>query len=163
MDTEYVLNLSYGKDSLAAVHVWVDILKMPLHRIVHAEVWATDTIPADLPPMMEFKSKADRIIKDRWGIDVEHVVATSKNEILTYEKIFYRKFSRGGKSIDYTDIQCCEPLGVNQCSKVEYSTIYGFPFTGKGMGWCHELKKRNLRISYIHQQGELVHKTQTGF
>lgn len=43
--------------------------------IVHAEVWATDTIPADLPPMVEFKSKADKIIKQRYGIDVEHICA----------------------------------------------------------------------------------------
>ena len=36
-------------------------------------MWATDTIPADLPPMVEFKAKADRIIKERWGIEVEHI------------------------------------------------------------------------------------------
>ena len=34
---------------------------------------ATDTIPADLPLMMEFKIKADEIIKRRWGIEVEHL------------------------------------------------------------------------------------------
>ena len=42
---------------------------------LHAEVWATDTIPADLPPMVEFKAKADAIILERWGIEVEHVCA----------------------------------------------------------------------------------------
>ena len=45
---------------------------------MHAEVWATDTIPADLPPMVEFKEKADRIIKERWGIDVEHICAIKR-------------------------------------------------------------------------------------
>lgn len=77
-DTEFVINLSYGKDSLAAIHVAVDILKIPiwLIRIVHAEVWATDTIPADLPPMVEFKRWADGFIKGRWGLTVEHVCAT---------------------------------------------------------------------------------------
>lgn len=44
-------------------------------RIVHAEVWATDTIPADLPPMVEFKKKADKIILERYGIQVEHICA----------------------------------------------------------------------------------------
>ena len=32
-----------------------------------------DTIPADLPPMVEFKRKADEIIKRRFGIEVEHI------------------------------------------------------------------------------------------
>ncbi len=71
MDTQYVLSLSYGKDSLACLGA-IEELGWPLDRIVHAEVWATDTIPADLPPMVEFKAKADAIIKERWGIEVEH-------------------------------------------------------------------------------------------
>ena len=52
---------------------------MPLDRIVHAEVWATQDISADLPPMVEFKAKADKIIKERYGIQVEHISATKKN------------------------------------------------------------------------------------
>lgn len=53
---EYILSLSYGKDSLACLGA-IERLKWPLDRIVHAEVWATDTISADLPPMVEFKKK----------------------------------------------------------------------------------------------------------
>ena len=74
-DTEYVLSLSYGKDSLACLAA-IQYLGYPLDRIVHAEVWATDTIPADLPPMVEFKKKADQIILDRYGIAVEHICAS---------------------------------------------------------------------------------------
>ena len=74
-DTEYVLSLSYGKDSLACLAA-IHYLGYPLDRIVHAEVWATDTIPADLPPMVEFKKKADQIILDRYGITVEHICAS---------------------------------------------------------------------------------------
>lgn len=77
-NTIYVLSLSYGKDSLACLGA-IDKLGLPLDRIVHAEVWATETIPADLPPMVEFKKKADKIIKERYGIEVEHVYATKKN------------------------------------------------------------------------------------
>lgn len=73
-NTEYVLSLSYGKDSLACLAA-IEELGWPLDRIVHAEVWATDTIPADLPPMVEFKAKADEIINKRWGIAVEHICA----------------------------------------------------------------------------------------
>lgn len=53
----------------------IEQLGWPLDRIVTAEIWATDEISADLPPMVEFKEKADRIIKQRYGIDVTHVCA----------------------------------------------------------------------------------------
>lgn len=77
--TEHILSLSYGKDSLACLEA-IKQLGLPLDRIIHAEVWATDTIPADLPPMVEFKKKADAIIKERYGIEVEHVCATRERE-----------------------------------------------------------------------------------
>ena len=59
---EHILSLSYGKDSLACFGA-IEELGWPLDRIIHAEVWATDTIPADLPPMVEFKEVA-KFIKD---------------------------------------------------------------------------------------------------
>ena len=71
---EHILSLSYGKDSLACLGA-IKELGLPLDRIIHAEIWATNTIPADLPPMVEFKAKADRIIEERYGITVEHVSA----------------------------------------------------------------------------------------
>lgn len=46
---EYILSLSYGKDSLACFGA-CEILGWPIDRVVTAEVWATDTIHADLPP-----------------------------------------------------------------------------------------------------------------
>ena len=76
-NTQYVLSLSYGKDSLACLEA-IRILGLPLDRIIHAEVWATDTIPADLPPMVEFKKKANEIILKRYGIVVEHICAVER-------------------------------------------------------------------------------------
>lgn len=81
---EHILSLSYGKDSMACFGA-CELLGWPIDRVVTAEVWATDTIPADLPPMVEFKEKADKIIKERWGIEVERVRGK-----LTYEQAFYR-------------------------------------------------------------------------
>lgn len=72
--TQHVLSLSYGKDSMACLGA-LEKLGWPIDRIVHAEIWATDTISADLPPMVEFKKKADAIIKERYGIEVEHIYA----------------------------------------------------------------------------------------
>lgn len=43
--SEHILSLSYGKDSLACLGA-IEQLGWPLDRIIHAEVWATDTIPA---------------------------------------------------------------------------------------------------------------------
>lgn len=123
-DTQYILSLSYGKDSLACLGA-IEKLGWPLDRIIHAEVWATDTIPADLPPMVEFKAKADEIIKARWGIEVEHLCATRNGEKLTYEKLFYHvpKRKPGGR--------------FSETSKA------GFPYT-KG-AWCNDrLKTRSL-------------------
>lgn len=75
----HVLSLSYGKDSLACLEA-CKLLGYPIDRVIHAEVWATDTIPADLPPMVEFKEKADRIIKERYGITVERTSAMRERE-----------------------------------------------------------------------------------
>ena len=115
-----VLGLSYGKDSLACLGA-IEQLGLPLDRIVHAEVWATDTIQADLPPMVEFKAKADAIIKERWGFEVEHFHSSAYGtEKFTYEKGFYRL--KGKKSY-------------------RAGTITGFPFISKRGAWCNsELK-----------------------
>lgn len=69
-----VLSLSYGKDSMACLGA-IEKLGWPLDRIITAELWATDDISADLPPMVEFKEKADKAIRERYGIDVTHVCA----------------------------------------------------------------------------------------
>lgn len=76
---QHILSLSYGKDSLACLGA-CKLLGYPIDRIIHVEVWATDTIPADLPPMVEFKKKADEIIKERYGLTVEHIAAERERE-----------------------------------------------------------------------------------
>lgn len=63
----------------------------PLDKVIHAEIWATDTISADLPPMVEFKEKADEILKSRYGIEVKRVRSDK-----TFHDFFYMK--RGERS-----------------------------------------------------------------
>ena len=114
---QYIASLSYGKDSCAMLEI-IKRHNMPLDRIVHVEIMATDTIPADLPPMMEFKTMADEVIKARYGIDVEHVHAKE-----TYEHHFYRV--RGDRA------------------KTNKGIMYGFPMV-KG-AWCNgDLKLKPL-------------------
>lgn len=124
-EPEHVLSLSYGKDSLACLGAIAE-LGWPLDRIIHAEVWATDTIPADLPPMVEFKARADAIIKERWGLEVEHVRSR-----YTYESRFY-KICAGknekykGKITGFPGIirnWCNSELKVNPMNKVKRGCI----------------------------------------
>lgn len=95
---EHILSLSYGKDSMACFGA-CELLGWPIDRVVTAEVWATDTIQADLPPMVEFKAKADEIIRERWGIQVEHFVSTKcekcEADKVTYEMCFNAKMLKG--------------------------------------------------------------------
>lgn len=136
--SEYVLSLSYGKDSLACIGA-IKALGWKLDRIIHAEVWATDTIPADLPPMVEFKSNADKIIKEMTGIEVEHLCAVRNGEKLTYEKLFYHIPNRKPKN---------QHLGGG---------IVGFPYPRRP--WCNgQLKMPALRIPVHNRQ--LVQETQ---
>lgn len=138
---EHILSLSYGKDSLACLGA-IEQLGWPLDRIIHAEVWATDTIPADLPPMVEFKAKADEIIKRRWGIEVEHYAAEGRErerERESYESMFYQVLT-SGKHI---------------------GGIRGFPLV-RG-AWCKKLKygsKINLRERVL--QNSQIRKTHGG-
>ena len=162
---EYVLSLSYGKDSLACLGA-IEQMGWPLDRIVHAEVWATDDIPADLPPMVEFKKKADEIIKARWGIEVEHVFAQKDGVKQTYESIFYRTMKPRKRERERESCARCEDSpattghGASTDSRRTLSTrIYGFPIV-RGQ-WCNSmLKKSALRMANQYQSRELVHKTQ---
>lgn len=115
------LCISYGKDSLACLGA-IEKLGWELDEIVHTEIWATDTIQADLPEMIEFKAKADKIIKDRWGLDVKHIYARDKQgNKITYESIFYK-------------------LNKNK------NHIYGFPCI-KGV-WCNSrLKVSPMKVA----------------
>ena len=156
--SEHILSLSYGKDSLACLGV-IEALGWPLDRIVHAEVWATDTIPADLPPMVEFKAKADAIIKERWGIEVEHVCAMRDGKKLTYEDLFYhvpvRKCkSRGGdhRIPDGQRELVYRPQTQSVADGLIKSGVgatgsktkpYGWP--GIRGGWCKKLKQRERK------------------
>ena len=71
--------------------------------------------------MVEFKAKADEIIKERWGIEVEHVSAGR-----TYEELFY---------------SIVAPNKKNPRSK-RAGLIYGFPYM-RG-NWCNSRLKKSV-------------------
>jgi hypothetical protein len=113
----YIASISYGKDSLKMLDV-IKIRGLPLDRIITFDVWATDTIPAEFPEITEFKKKIDFYIKGKYGIEVEHLCARSKDGTkITYEKEFY-KTRQNGKFV---------------------GTINGFPMTL--CAWCNSRLK----------------------
>ena len=121
----YIASISYGKDSLAMLEI-IKLNNLPLDRIVHCEIMATETISADLPLMVDFKARADKIIKERYGIVVEHICANNvdgvKKNCVTYEDGFYHIVNRRDGT----------------------QSIKGFPMT-KG-NWCQKLKTNAMDI-----------------
>ena len=91
---QYVLSLSYGKDSMACLGAIAE-LGLPLDRIITVDVWATQDIPADLPPMNDFKEYADKIILEKYGIQVEHLCSMKNGKKWSYEDEFYLKRKTG--------------------------------------------------------------------
>ena len=150
---QYVLSLSYGKDSLACLEA-IKLLGLPLDRIIHAEVWATDTIPADLPPMVEFKAKADAIIKERYGIAVEHISAVERER----ERDGYPSSdsSTSDSTVEsepgkFTDSLCCEEHGVTLISKFKPSTSFAKRTYER---WFYRVPARQAQNSQI--EGTIV-------
>ena len=137
---EHILSLSYGKDSMACFGA-CELLGWPIDRVVTAEVWATDTIPADLPPMVEFKAKADKIIKERWGIEVEHIRAKR-----TYEERFYTVRTEKAKKsplveAGWTEAYCRQWCEENSLLSPIYTTA-----TRGGCWFCHNQGVGQLRL-----------------
>lgn len=113
---QYIASVSYGKDSLAMLEI-IKENNLPLDRIVHAEIMATKDLYADLPEMMEFKDKADKIILERYGIEVERIVASKSYEEYFYQVVKGKKSKNAGK-------------------------IYGWPY--QNGAWCNSRLKMSV-------------------
>lgn len=97
-DTVCVACISHGKDSLAMLRA-IKHLGLPLHRIVTTDVWATQDIPAVLPEMWEWKKEADQIIKELYGIEVEHICAMQKEASQSVQVERERERERATRSV----------------------------------------------------------------
>lgn len=139
---EYIARISYGKDSLKMLDV-IHSRGLPLDRITTTDVWATDTISANLPPVEAFKAKMDQWIWNRYRIEVEHLCARNKDgSKKTYEQMFYHV-----------------PVRRSQVdSRFQPGSILGFPDLWNQ--WCQAALKRNSRpISRNGQPPVLVRKS----
>ena len=136
--TQYIARISYGKDSLKML----DVIKsrgLPLDRITTTDVWATDTIPANLPEMMEFKAKMDQIIWSMYHIEVEHLCALNKDgSKKTYEQMFYHV------PVRRSQIGQVERERERERDGLRPGSILGFPDLWNR--WCQSGLKRNARV-----------------
>ena len=121
----HIAFISYGKDSLKMLDV-IKTRGLPLDRIMTVDVWATDTILAEFPEVTEFKKKMDIYIKEKYGIEVEHLCAKYPDgSKVTYENHFYRVIEKGKNK----------------------GRIYGFPF--QVGAWCNSRLKMMARVGTI--------------
>ena len=152
---ECIARISYGKDSLKMLEV-IKSRGLPLDRITTTDVWATDTISANLPPMEEFKARMDQRIWDMYRIEVEHLCASNKDgSKKTYEQMFYHVPVRrsqigqveretGSGTARSSDSRASGTRGVKLDSngmpehRIQGS-ITGFPPNTR-YNWCQKLK-----------------------
>ena len=155
---------------------------LPLDRITTTDVWATDTISANLPPMDAFKERMDQRIWDMYHIEVEHLCARNKDgSKRTYEQMFYhvpvrrsqigqverereRERETGSSPARSSDSRTCGIRGVKRDSNgiqlLVQGSIKGFPGT-VGVNWCQKLKNAWVPDTGISRPNlSLVQKTQ---
>lgn len=132
METEYIARISYGKDSLKMLDV-IHSRGLPLDRITTTDVWATDTISANLPPVEEFKARMDERIFQLYGIKVEHLCARNPDgSKKTYEQMFYHVPVRRSQTLN-VERERERPRHRMQ------GKITGFP-PNAFYNWCQKLK-----------------------
>ena len=99
MSEEYIARISYGKDSFKMLDV-IFSRGLPIDRITTTDVWATDTVSANLPEMDEFKARMDERIWWKYRIEVEHLCARNKDgSKRTYEQMFYHVPQRRSQNV----------------------------------------------------------------
>ena len=85
-DTVYVASISRGKDSTAMLRA-IQLLDFPLDMICSVDIWATEDIPAELPPMVAFKDEYDRKCQELFGIPVTRLYAQKhRSQIVNVER-----------------------------------------------------------------------------
>lgn len=137
-DTIYVANVSRGKDSTAMLRA-IRLMGWPLDAVVAVDIWATQDIPAELPPMVEFKEEWDKKCLENFGIPVTRLYATKrerenrnvKMESSTHSEKHTRTTSTGKGEKDnlseqMLDFQCSETDGARSSkpSKLTYEDIF---------------------------------------
>ena len=118
---KYVLSLSFGKDSMALL---IEVLKrhLPLHYVIFCDIKFDKNTSGEHPLMAEWIPQAEKILKDKFGVEVIH---------LTAKKNFTEQF--------YTIKEKGNHVGDN----------YGFPYLIGA--WCNGRLKLDPIANFINQ------------
>lgn len=156
MSEEYIARISYGKDSLKMLDV-IFSRGLPIDRITTTDVWATDTVSANLPEMDEFKARMDERIWWKYRMEVEHLCARNKDgSKRTYEQMFYHVPVRRSQNVQVEreragsgpapsrDSRYTEYPGARS-SRTIGSRIQGFP--AQISPWCRKIKIDKVKTS----------------
>lgn len=122
---KYVASVSFGKDSLAML-IKIKELGLPLDEVIYVDIMFDDNISGETPEMASFISKAEKILKEKFNIEVTHLKG------ITFKEQFYKVKQRG------------KHIGDN----------YGFPYTIGA--WCNDRLKIQPIKEYLRKQKEPV-------
>lgn len=123
--TKYVASCSFGKDSLAMI-IKIKELGLPLDEVIYVDIMFDDNISGETPEMASFIEKAEKILKEKFDINVTHLRG------VTFKEQFYTVKQRG------------KHIGDN----------YGFPYTIGA--WCNNRLKIVPITKYLKSQKEDV-------
>ena len=95
----------------------IQLMGWPLDMICSVDIWATETIPAELPPMVKFKDEYDQKVLDWFGVPVTRLCAVKRERerergCPTNQCSTPSASPKSGKSIS-TDSQLCAEDGAS--------------------------------------------------
>ena len=86
---KYALSLSFGKDSMCML-IEVIKRKLPLDYVFYCDISFDDSTSAEHPVMAEWIPKAEKILKQKFGVEVIHIKPNR-----TFVEQFYCKKQKG--------------------------------------------------------------------
>lgn len=134
---EHIARISFGKDSLKMLDVIIT-RGLPLDRVTTTDVWATDTIRAELPDVLLAKERIEEKLWQMYRLEVDHLCARNKDGTKrTYEQMFYHIPNRRSQSVQVERER--ERDGIRPAPYREQGSITGFP-PNTGYNYCQKLK-----------------------
>lgn len=114
-------SLSFGKDSMATLLLAIE-KNIKIDKVFYCEIMFDNDISGEHPIMADWIPKAEKILKDKFDITVEHI----KSKV-TFKEQFFKVKKRGNHIGD----------------------IYGFPYVVGA--WCNSYLKLNAINKYLNQ------------
>ena len=122
---KYIASLSFGKDSMAML-IKIKELGLPLDEVIYVDIMFDDDTSGETPEMASFITKAEKILKEKFNVEVTHLRG------VTFKEQFYKIKQRG------------KHIGDN----------YGFPYTIGA--WCNDRLKMQPIKEYMRKQKEQI-------